>query len=158
MWGETRGRWEGLPFGKFLEQVSKFGFFCGFPPTYRFQNFGFFRGFPQFLGDPKILKIQIFLQCLGILKDGLIQKFFVVFPRWTGLKIWIFTWCPAIFRGPQKFSKRGFSALFLGILKDGLIQNFLELGLPRSFLGILKGRTHPKISEPANLSAVFLGF
>ncbi len=48
-----RGRWEGLPVGKFLEQVSKFGFFCSFPTTYRFQNFDFFRGFPQFLGDPK---------------------------------------------------------------------------------------------------------
>ncbi len=42
-----------MPVGKFSEQVSKFGCFCGFPATYRFWNFGFFRGFPQFLGDPK---------------------------------------------------------------------------------------------------------
>jgi hypothetical protein len=53
MWGETRGRWEGSPVGKFLEQVLKFWFFCGIPVTYRFQNFGFFRGFTQFLGYPK---------------------------------------------------------------------------------------------------------
>jgi hypothetical protein len=31
----------------------KFGFFCGFPATYRFQNFGFFHSFLRFLGDPK---------------------------------------------------------------------------------------------------------
>jgi hypothetical protein len=53
MWGETRGRWEGLPVGKFLEQVPKFWFFCIFPATYRFRNFGFSRGFPWFLGEPK---------------------------------------------------------------------------------------------------------
>ncbi len=53
MWGETRGRWEGFPVGKFLEQVSKLWFFCSFPTAYRFWNFGIFRGFPRFLEDPK---------------------------------------------------------------------------------------------------------
>jgi hypothetical protein len=44
-------------------------------------KFGFFRGFLQFLGDPKILEMQIFPRCLRILKDGVVQKFFVGFPR-----------------------------------------------------------------------------
>jgi hypothetical protein len=41
-----------------------------------------FQIFPRFLifrGPQKNLKTQIFLQCLGILKDGLVLKFFVVF-------------------------------------------------------------------------------
>jgi hypothetical protein len=62
------------------------------------------------------------------------------------------------FLGTQKILEMWFSPRILGISKDGLIQNFLELKLPRSFLGILKFWTHPKISEPANLSVVFLGF
>jgi hypothetical protein len=48
------------------------------------------------------------------------------------------------FLGTQKILETRFSLWFLGISKDGLIQIFLELELPRSFLGILKCRTLPK--------------
>ncbi len=48
-------------------QVSKFRIFPWFPAIFR--------------GPKKILKTWIFPQCLGILKDGLVPKFFAVFPR-----------------------------------------------------------------------------
>jgi hypothetical protein len=37
-----RGRWEGLPVGKFLEQVSKFRFFAVFPQCAGFKILDFF--------------------------------------------------------------------------------------------------------------------
>jgi hypothetical protein len=49
------------------------------------------------------------------------------------------------FLGDPKILEMLISPWFLGILKDGLVQNVSELGLLPSFLGILKGRTHPKI-------------
>jgi hypothetical protein len=77
----------------------------------------------------------------------------------TGFDIWIFP----RFSPDEQVSKFGFfrSFLFKGRaqpkksqssdlsavswdLKDGLAQIFLKLRLLRSFLGILKGRTHPK--------------
>ncbi len=150
MWGETRGRWEGSPVGKFLEQVSKFEFFHGFPATYRFWNSRFFRDFPQFLGDPKKSQNADFFRSVsGFWRLGS--------PKNSSRKIWIFPRCPAIFRGPKKFLKRGFPRGFLGFWRTDLSKFFRNSDFPAVFLGILKGWTHPK-SEPANLSAVFLGF
>ncbi len=135
MWGETRGRWEGWPVGKFSKKVLKFGFFCGFPATYRFRIFWIFPRFPAIVRGPKkYSKHGFFRSVSGFWRTGLSKKIFAVFPQWTGPKIWIFPRCPAIFRGPKKFSKHGFSPGFLGILKDGLVQNFPELGLPHSFV------------------------
>ncbi len=41
MWGETRGRWEGLPVGKFLGTDFKIQILCSFPTMYRFRNLDF---------------------------------------------------------------------------------------------------------------------
>jgi hypothetical protein len=46
--------------------------------------------------------------------------------------------------GDPKILETQISLQFLEILKDGLVQNYSELGLPQIFLGILKGRMHPK--------------
>jgi hypothetical protein len=45
------------------------------------------------------------------------------------------------FKGTQKLLETWIFLQFLGILKDGLVQKFSDLGLLRSFLGILKGQT-----------------
>ncbi len=125
-------------------QVSKFWIFPRFPAIFR--------------GTKKILKTRIFPQCLGILKDGLVQKFFAVFPAMNRAQNLDFLVVSRIFLLTQKILETWFSPRFLGISKDRLVQIFSELELPRSFLEILKCRTHLKNSEPANLSAVFFGF
>ncbi len=81
-------------------QVSKFRIFLRFPAIFR--------------GSKKILKTQIFLQCLGILKDGLVRKFFAVFPAMNKAQNLDFPTVSCDFRGPKKFSKRGFPRVFLG--------------------------------------------
>ncbi len=48
------------------------------------------------------------------------------------------------FFGDPKNSQNAVFPWFLGISKDGLVQKILELGLPCSFLRILKCWTHPK--------------
>jgi hypothetical protein len=86
------------------------------------------------------------------LKDGLVQKIFTAFRNDPDF--------PAVtqFLGDPKILETQISLQFLGILKDRLIQNYSEHGLPRIFLRILKGWTHPKKSEPANLSAIYWDF
>ncbi len=158
MWGETRGRWEGSPVGKFLEQVSKFGFFCGFPATYRFWNFGFFLGFPRFLGDPKKSQNTDFSAVSRDFEGWACPKFFAVFLRWTGLKIWIFPWYPAIFRGPKNSQNTVFPRGFSGFRRTGLSKIFQNLDFPAVFLQFWRVGPTQKNSEPTNLSVVFLGF
>ena len=94
--GRCEEKWEEdgrvCQLGNFWNRFQNSDFFAVFPRRKVFEISDFFRGFPRFLGDPKILKMRTFPQCLGISKDGLVQI-------------------------------------------------FSELGLPCSFLGILKGRT-----------------
>jgi hypothetical protein len=107
-------------------------------------KFGFFRGFLRFLGDPKkFSKRGFFRGVLGYFEGRARPKILRGFPAMNRFQNLDFQWFPAIFRGPKKFSKRGFFIFpqFLGILKDRLVQKFSELGLLRSILGILKGRT-----------------
>ncbi len=98
IWGETRGRCEGLPAGKVStrhkEQVSNL-IFPHFLTMNRYQNLDFSALIFQGWALPKILETWIY-------------------PR------------------------------FLGMYKDGLTKNLSKLGLFCSFLGILKGQTHPK--------------
>jgi hypothetical protein len=105
-------------------QVLKFWIFPQFPAIFR--------------GHKQNLTTQIFPQCLGILKDGLVQKFFAVFPAMNRAQNLDFPTVSRNFLGTQKNLETRFSPRFLGISKDGLVQKFLELELPRSFLGILK--------------------
>jgi hypothetical protein len=88
--------------------------------------------------------MRIFPQYLGILKDGLIQKFFVVFLAMNRAQNLDFPAKSCDFLGTQKKSRNAVFPRFLGISKDGLAQIVFELKLPRSFLGILKCRTLPK--------------
>ncbi len=63
------------------------------------------------------------------------------FPAMNSFQNLDFQWFPAIFRGPKKNLETWIFPQFLRILKDRLVQKFSELGLLRSYLGILKGRT-----------------
>ncbi len=110
-------------------QVSKFWIFLQLPAIFR---------------GPKNSQNLDFSAVSRDFEGRACPKILCNFPAMNRAQIWIFLRCPAIFRGPKKISKCGFSPQFLGISKYGLIKNFPKLGLPRSFLGILKGWTHPK--------------
>ncbi len=146
MWGEKRGRCEGSPVGVFLARTrNRFQNldFSRFSCSVQVLNFGSFRGFPQFLGDPKKSRNADFSAVSQNFEGRACPKIlcgFSVMNRFWNLD---FPWFPTNFRGPKN-SQNVIFPRFLGILKDGLVQKNLELGLLRSFLGILKGRTHPK--------------
>ncbi len=156
MWGETRGWWEGLPVGKFLEQVSKFWFFLRFSAMYRFWNFGFFCGFPPFSGNPKKSQNADFSAVAWDFEGLACPKNSSGFSRdEQGSKSGFSRSVPQFFGDPKNSWNVVFPR-FLGISKDGLVQNFLELR--PQFSWDFKVLDQPKkISEPANLSAVFLG-
>ncbi len=133
-----------MPFGKFSEQVSKFCFFCGFPTTYRFQNFGFFPWFSAIFRGPKKSQNADFSAVSRDFEGRARPKILRSFPAMNRAQNLDFPAVSHNFYGTQKIFETRFSPRFLGISKDGLVQNFSELGLPRSFLGILKCWTHPK--------------
>jgi hypothetical protein len=154
MWGYLS--WE--IFGKKQETGFKIWIFHDFPAMYRFLNLDFFRGFLGFLGDPKISWNADFLQCLRILKDGLVQKFFAVFPQWTGFKIWIFCSFPRFFGDPKKSQNTDFFAISWDF-EGRACPKFFGTQTSQQFSWDFEGTDSPKkISELANLYAVFSGF
>ncbi len=124
-------------------QVSKFGFFCGFP---------------RFLGGPKNSQNVDFSAVSWYFEGRARPKILRGFPRWTGFKIWIFLQFPAIFRGPEKFLKRGFPHGFLGFWRMGLFKIIWNSDFPKFFSGFWRDGPTPKNCEPTNLSLDFSGF
>jgi hypothetical protein len=102
---------------------------------YRFRNFGFFRGFPRFLRDPKNSQNEDFSAVSKILKDGLVQKFFAVFPAMNRARNLDFLVVSCNFGGIKKILETRFSPWILGISKYVLIQKFRNSNFPAVFLG-----------------------
>ncbi len=99
--------------------------------------------------------MQIFPRCLGILKDGLIQKFFVVFPQWTGFEIWIFCGFPRFLGDPKNSWKADFSAIswdFEGWARPKTFRTRTSLQFSWDFEGtdppkkIVDPQTYPRFS------------
>ncbi len=134
MWGETRGRCDGLLDGKFLarheEQVSKIRIFPWFSRNEQVSKFGFFRGFLQFLrGGPtqKFPKLGLFRGFSGFWRMGL----------------------------PKTFQNLDFSAVFLGFWRDGPNQKISDpANLSAVFLEIWRDGPTQKLSKPMNFTGL----
>ncbi len=159
MWRETRGRWEGSPDGKFLEQISRFRFFCGFPAMYRFQIFGFLRGFQWFFRGPKIFsKRGFFRSVLEFWRTGLSKNSSQFSCYEQGSKFGSSRGVPQFLGDPENSQNVVFPRSFSGFWRMGSSKIFRKSDFPAVFSGFWRVRPTQKISEPTDLSVVFLGF
>jgi hypothetical protein len=103
--------------------------------------------FPPFLaifrGHTKILETWIFPRCLGILKDGLIQKFFAGFPQSTDFEIRIFRGFPQFLGDPKNSQNADISAISWDFEGRAHPKNFGTRTFPQ-FSWDLKVQTHQK--------------
>ncbi len=121
-------------------------------------KFGCFRFFLRFLGDPKNSRSADFAALSWDFEGRAHPNILRGFPGMHRFWNLDFPWFSAIFRGPKKFSKRGFFRNFLGFWRMGSSKNLRNSNFSAVFSGFWRDGPTQKISEPANLSAVFLRF
>ncbi len=159
MWGETRRRCEGLPFGKFLvrnkEQVSKFGFFAVFLRCTGLK-ISIFPRFPAIFRGPKKSSNADLSAVSWDFEGQACPKILRGLPAMNRFQNLYFSAVFCDFLGTQKFSKCGFFCSFTGFSRTGTPKTFRNLVFSAVFLWFWRNRPTKKNSEPANLSGFFL--